>query len=58
MPFFMGRGDDFLISYRATRRHDGRGAGCRNRTQAKGMSLGLLKFSGGSVDDYAICRSS
>lgn len=23
-----------------------------------GMSLGLLKFSGGSVDDYAICRSS
>ncbi len=24
----------------------------------RGMSLGLLKFSGGSVDDYAICRSS
>jgi hypothetical protein len=24
----------------------------------KGMSLRLLKFSGGSVDDYAICRSS
>ena len=23
-----------------------------------GMSLRLLKFSGGSVDDYAICRSS
>ena len=23
-----------------------------------GMSLWLLKFSGGSVDDYAICRSS
>ena len=23
-----------------------------------GMSLGLLKFSGGSVDDYAICRAS
>ena len=23
-----------------------------------GMSLPLLKFSGGSVDDYAICRSS
>jgi hypothetical protein len=26
--------------------------------QREGMSLGLLKFSGGSVDDYAICRSS
>jgi hypothetical protein len=24
----------------------------------RGMSLRLLKFSGGSVDDYAICRSS
>jgi ISXO2-like transposase domain len=24
----------------------------------RGMSLQLLKFSGGSVDDYAICRSS
>ena len=24
----------------------------------RGMSLWLLKFSGGSVDDYAICRSS
>jgi hypothetical protein len=23
-----------------------------------GMSLRLLKFNGGSVDDYAICRSS
>jgi hypothetical protein len=23
-----------------------------------GMSLRLLKFGGGSVDDYAICRSS
>ena len=23
-----------------------------------GMSLGLLKFSGGSVDDYAICRAA
>jgi hypothetical protein len=23
-----------------------------------GMSLWLLKFSDGSVDDYAICRSS
>jgi hypothetical protein len=23
-----------------------------------GMSRRLLKFSGGSVDDYAICRSS
>ena len=23
-----------------------------------GMSLRVLKFSGGSVDDYAICRSS
>jgi hypothetical protein len=23
-----------------------------------GMSLRLLKFSGGSIDDYAICRSS
>jgi hypothetical protein len=26
--------------------------------QAVGMSLRLLKFSDGSVDDYAICRSS
>src|SRR5262249_7121077 len=25
---------------------------------SEGMSLALLKFSGGSVDDYAICRSS
>ncbi len=24
----------------------------------RGMSLRLLKFSGGSVNDYAICRSS
>jgi hypothetical protein len=24
----------------------------------RGMSLWLLKFSDGSVDDYAICRSS
>jgi hypothetical protein len=27
-------------------------------TPPPGMSLRLLKFSGGSVDDYAICRSS
>ena len=26
--------------------------------KGRGMSLRLLKFSGGSVDDYAICRSS
>jgi hypothetical protein len=26
--------------------------------EKKGMSLRVLKFSGGSVDDYAICRSS
>lgn len=26
--------------------------------ESSGMSLRLLKFSGGSVDDYAICRSS
>jgi hypothetical protein len=25
---------------------------------ARGLSRALLKFSGGSVDDYAICRSS
>jgi hypothetical protein len=25
---------------------------------SEGMSFRLLKFSGGSVDDYAICRSS
>jgi hypothetical protein len=25
---------------------------------SRGMSLRLLKVSGGSVDDYAICRSS
>jgi hypothetical protein len=28
------------------------------RLGCEGMSLRLLKFSGGSVDDYAICRSS
>jgi Domain of unknown function (DUF4041) len=28
------------------------------RERLRGMSLPLLKFSGGSVDDYAICRSS
>ena len=27
-------------------------------TSQRRMSLPLLKFSGGSVDDYAICRSS
>jgi hypothetical protein len=27
-------------------------------TWDEGMSLPLLKFSGGSVDDYAICLSS
>ena len=27
-------------------------------TVGMGMSLRLLKFSGGSIDDYAICRSS
>ena len=27
-------------------------------SHSAGMSLGLLKFSDGSVDDYAICRSS
>jgi hypothetical protein len=26
-------------------------------SESPGMSLRLLKFSGGSVDDYAICRS-
>jgi hypothetical protein len=30
----------------------------RNRSRFQGMSLRLLKFGGGSVDDYAICRSS
>jgi hypothetical protein len=30
----------------------------RARGQIRGMSPRLLKSSGGSVDDYAICRSS
>jgi hypothetical protein len=29
-----------------------------SREPSGGMSLRLLKFGGGSVDDYAICRSS
>jgi transposase InsO family protein len=29
-----------------------------DRPRHTGMSLWLLKFSDGSVDDYAICRSS
>ena len=29
-----------------------------NFNRDTGMSLRLLKFSGDSVDDYAICRSS
>jgi hypothetical protein len=32
--------------------------GERIAAQPRGMSLPLLKFSGGSVDDYAICLSS
>ena len=34
------------------------GRGIPLSLMSSGMSLGLLKFSGGSVDDYAICRSS